>query len=372
MPRGGHTEDECSHGRPRGDAVVIEQGRRTSKWLVRRWANGEILRGFRCKADAEQYAANQRYSVAPARRSKTAELVVLGSGAADALERWNTGAAVVGNDATLGLIDCGRTAPEALRQQGWSLAEVREVFVSHVHGDHVHGLEPLGYQSRFGPEAAAAGEGRRRPRLILPAGVEDELWMGCLRGTMGRTSEGAAGLRTWFDVHTLAEGEEFTLAGTRCRALRVRHTAGKACYGIMVGSRILWTADTLPIRTVIEAAEAETIFHDCQIARSQPVHASLDELVEEYPAEMLQRIWAIGVEDGIPDEAWSKAARHLAGIAYAGQRIPLEPEAGQPAERGRSEGGGDVGHGDGQDRAVAARGGDHQGDRALPVAAGAG
>ena len=225
----------------------------------------------------------------------------------------------MGPGGTLSLIDCGRTAPEALARQGWGLDQVREVFVTHVHGDHVHGLEPLGYRTRFGPGM----EGRPRPGLILPPGVEEELWAQCLQGTMGRTAEGPATLGDWFRVRRLGAGEAFSLGGVPARAVEVRHTPGKRCWGVVLDGRVLWTGDTLPIPEVALAEGIGTVFHDCQIRRRQPVHACLDQLLEAYGAEACRKMWAIGVEDGLGEAGEERAWEALAGIASAGQRVAL-------------------------------------------------
>ncbi len=77
------------------------------------------------------------------------------------------------------MVDFGHLAPMRLEQYNHNLAEITDVLVSHVHSDHTGGLEELAFISRF-----VHG---RKPTLLLPEGLGDQLWEHRLRGGRGST-----------------------------------------------------------------------------------------------------------------------------------------------------------------------------------------
>lgn len=71
------------------------------------------------------------------------EVTILGNGsAAPALGRHQT-AQVVNVSEQRFLIDCGEGVRQNLMRAGVSPMQIRAVFVSHIHGDHIFGLMPL-------------------------------------------------------------------------------------------------------------------------------------------------------------------------------------------------------------------------------------
>ena len=76
------------------------------------------------------------------------ELLILGCGHSESLTLFNTNAAVR-DHGRLFLIDCGWTIKAALQAQGHGFADIDGIFITHVHGDHVFGLERIGYEARF-------------------------------------------------------------------------------------------------------------------------------------------------------------------------------------------------------------------------------
>ena len=79
------------------------------------------------------------------------------------------------------MVDFGFTSPMRLNSLNRSLKEITHVAVSHIHADHVGGLEELAFMSRF--------VFRRRPTLLLPDGLADDLWLTALRGGLEWTAD---------------------------------------------------------------------------------------------------------------------------------------------------------------------------------------
>ena len=104
----------------------------------------------------------------------SAELILLGIGGAFDADRGvaNTGALLVveaEGATTRVLVDCGHTCGLQLDALGLSYADIDAIVLTHTHGDHIDGMETLGYKSLF--------LHRRRVPVFAAADVLERLWM---------------------------------------------------------------------------------------------------------------------------------------------------------------------------------------------------
>ena len=88
------------------------------------------------------------------------ELYALGSGNAFTKKNWQSNFLIRQNNKWL-MIDCGSFAPLALDEEmGLNEADIDAVYVSHIHADHVGGLEALAFCTYFNPNAP-------RPKMFI-------------------------------------------------------------------------------------------------------------------------------------------------------------------------------------------------------------
>jgi ribonuclease BN (tRNA processing enzyme) len=178
---------------------------------------------------------------------------------------------------------------------GEAASAVRTVVLSHLHADHVGGLEELGFLGYF-----ASG---CRPRLFVPDDLLPYLWEHALKAGMGQRLRGRDGvvfeaeLETYFDVRPVRGGEPFRLGSVLVTPFPTRHTPGRPSWGFRLddsatGRGALLTCDS---QLQVENLErfgpgAATLFHDCQLTTNgSHIHASLDELLT-LPTEHQRRI----------------------------------------------------------------------------------
>jgi ribonuclease BN (tRNA processing enzyme) len=238
-------------------------------------------------------------------------LVLLGTGSADSLRYWNTNALVRTAHGNL-LIDCGYTIKHALADVGLTLEAIDAVFITHIHGDHVFGLERLGFESRYGFS--------RRVTLYLEPAIHDVIWGQCLKGSMGYSSCGENRLEDFFDI-ALIENGRFEFGGCGFQTFPTPHTVGKPSFGLTINDRLVFTSDTKLIPELIDTA-ADLIIHDCTLQEGNPVHANLSELLSGYPEHLRRRMLLIH----LGDEAHARREeleRHFLGVARQGQILPL-------------------------------------------------
>lgn len=241
-----------------------------------------------------------------------AVLKMLGVGHSESLAHWNNNAMIEVANRRL-LIDAGYTIKFALRDQGLTLADVHAIFITHVHADHCFGLERLAYECRF--------KYGFKPTLYLPPGVYEELWDQTLKGVLGQVGEGPAELADYFDV-VLLDDKPFQFGGVNIEFFQNQHTPTKPSYGLMINERLLFSGDTRAIPEVLNRYTPEVILHDATLADWNPVHASLQELCENYPENIRRRMYLMSYEDEYEQQR-ERVEQDFAGFATQGQEFEL-------------------------------------------------
>jgi ribonuclease BN (tRNA processing enzyme) len=220
----------------------------------------------------------------------TAEFILLGIGGAfDADEGVaNTGGLLCvedGTSCTRILIDCGHTCGGQLRAVGLGYEDIDAVLLTHTHGDHIDGLETMGYKSLF--------LHKRRVAVYAPAGILDQVWhalapkMDTLQVAADQAIE--ATMPLYFDPKPVApdSGPIEVGGGVTAEFVPVRHVRGMPCYGIILqldtGETIRWSGDCIfqPEGPILgDVQPGDLVFHDCAFypAYDATVHTHLEQL----------------------------------------------------------------------------------------------
>jgi ribonuclease BN (tRNA processing enzyme) len=240
-------------------------------------------------------------------------LRLLGVGNSQAAATLGSAAAVIEhNHQPQLMIDCGMEALSAYVEQYGAYPEA--VFVTHVHMDHVAGLERLFYKVYFDPEM------RGRVRLYVPIGVLPFLHKR-LAEYPGAIAEGGA---NWWDgFHAIPVSDGFWHRGRHYEVFPVRHHQPDTAFGLRLRGSVVWTGDTRPIPEMLAkyANEGEVVAHDCAL-HGNPSHSGIDDLQREYPAQLLSRCLLYHYESNDAREALR--ARGMR-VAEAGAVIDLKP-----------------------------------------------
>lgn len=202
------------------------------------------------------------------------------------------------------MIDCGSDARHSLSTIGYGPGDINGVYVSHLHADHIGGLEWLALVTFFTP-------GVERPALFCNDELVEPLWS-CLRGGLQTMKERVATLDTFFNVRPVREGGVFEFAGTEFSLQRVEHFYNgprlNPSFGIRwktpLGKEVFITTDaTMQMDFLSDVYnEADIIFNDCETAPFKSgVHAHYTELVT-LPDEIREKMWLYHYQDGeLPD-----------------------------------------------------------------------
>lgn len=201
------------------------------------------------------------------------------------------------------LIDCGTDARLALYEMGLGYRDIQDVYVSHLHADHVGGLEWLALTSKYDPSC-------KKPHLHLHHAFVETLWNHTLSGGIGSSKEGTDSLEAYFQVDPVKEdlffwkGIAFRLIPAQHALTGCNHTLSYGLYFEIGGKNILITGDSqfAPDRTKKYYAEADVIFQDCETSQARSgVHAHYTELVTLSP-QIKNKMWLYHYQSGpLPD-----------------------------------------------------------------------
>ena len=280
------------------------------------------------------------------------------------IEAWSTGpSAQPQPDDTL-LIDFGGTGPLALHslksKPGFAYLDcrglinysaIRRIFISHLHGDHIGGLEELAMMNRYhytapvtDPPATPLSNGRMRgfrPHIIGAGEVIDNLWDHSLRGGLGAHCGGAADLQDYFEVvvirpshrggpdhFTMLDRYEFSLFPTD--HIQIHRKYDWPSFGLSIrdargGGSVLYSGDTRfdpeGLGPLMKAAKI--VFHDVLLeVHPQPVHAQINEL-RSLPSEIRRKTVLYHYADIWDCEAFAFVADEFSGFAKPHYRYVL-------------------------------------------------
>jgi ribonuclease BN (tRNA processing enzyme) len=223
------------------------------------------------------------------------EIFHIGVGSAFAKKHNQMNFLIVKGDAHI-LVDCGCTGPMALHNvAGINSVDIETLFVSHLHDDHVNGVENLALSNRY---IGRKFMGKNKLKIITNREFQAAMWDRKLRGGLEYNEELADGkpltFNDYFDIirpkwKATMPREIFQVdhEGINLEIFRTRHFPEQAedwegaflSYGLFIDGRVFHSIDTQfdPELIDLYADRAEIMFHDVQFFPNA-VHAPLEDL----------------------------------------------------------------------------------------------
>lgn len=227
------------------------------------------------------------------------EVIPLGNGNFNASLRFATSFLMLAGGRPI-LIDCpdplfmicSQAAKKSRR--AIDLAAIDDVVLTHLHGDHVNGLESFGFWRKFNQE------GGTRPRVHTSRHAGEGLWkrlepaMGCAL-LPGETVEQHYRLEDYFEMTTFEIGSAFSVGGVEFVTRRTLHPI--PCFGFRAtcaGRTFGYSCDTAFDPAHIEfLAQSDLIFHET----GEGIHTPLADL-EALPEDFRRKLHLVHLDDG--------------------------------------------------------------------------
>jgi ribonuclease BN (tRNA processing enzyme) len=230
-------------------------------------------------------------------KNKEFGLQMLGTGSAFAKRYYNNNALLYGEGSYNLMIDCGATAPLSLHELDIPISSVSGILISHIHGDHVNGLEEIAFQSKY--------IFQKKLDLIGEEDLLLQLWEHSLRGGLEVATEGIQKLEDYFNIILLKKDEPKEIGPFKLELLKTLHIPQKPNYSVFINEDFFYSADC-------QFANGDFLYHafkerdckialqDCQLHDFAPVHASLSQLLTLPPAAQ-DRIYLMHYGDNMND-----------------------------------------------------------------------
>lgn len=223
------------------------------------------------------------------------KITFAGVGAAFTTQDYYQSNAVVesDNDVRKFLIDCGGDARHALRELGITHRDIDAVYISHLHADHIGGMEWLGFCTYFDPDCG-------KPTLYIVNELVEPLWESLKAGM--QSHEGVVlELGDFFNVVPVEINQCFQWQDIQFCPIQTVHVMnGRGIvpsYGLLIeqkgSQKIFFTTDTQFCPRQIEAfyEQSDVVFHDCETYPFKSgVHAHYDDL-KTLPEAQKAKMW---------------------------------------------------------------------------------
>lgn len=186
------------------------------------------------------------------------------------------------------LIDCPHPIRKMLKESGAGIdiGDIEGVALTHLHADHVSGLEGYGYFSFFALN--------RKAKLVVHEAVKARLWDGCLAAGMehlglpGTDRARRCGLDDYYDVVPISEASPAELGPFHIECRRTQHHIPTTAFRVRAGDTTIgYSADTAFDASLIAwLSEADLVIHETNYGPAHTPYAKLAELPPELRAKM--------------------------------------------------------------------------------------
>lgn len=217
------------------------------------------------------------------------------------------------------MLDCGTMAPFGLQAFGVNNGNIAEkidaFYVSHLHADHIGGLEWVAFCTYFKPD-------RIRPKLICVNKIMRPLWRKSLRGGLESIQGKQCTLTDYFECNPIQINEKFFWQNLQFIPVQTVHIMNgmeivpsyglliqefkvdeKTGWKIPIGQKVFITTDTQFCPNQIQSfyEMSDVIIHDCETSPFKSgVHAHSTELVKL--AESTKKKMRLVHYQPLPDE----------------------------------------------------------------------
>ncbi len=209
------------------------------------------------------------------------------------------------------MIDIPDSNYTRIKELGLDYSDIDHIFITHLHADHINGLERFAYYRQFATPVVRPEKTGIKPRLYVPEPLYEGLWDSVKHG-LGVTQQGAKRLEDYFHVHLINvidqnESElqgidgvgEFTIGNVEFRITPSKHVPNMPVYGLFVNDAFYYSADATYNEKAIAfyLKHTKKIFHDMHyFPYPLASHASVGDF-QRYSIEEKEKMYAMHYDD---------------------------------------------------------------------------
>lgn len=223
------------------------------------------------------------------------KLTFLGTGSAFTTQNFQTNILIEANCGKKLLFDAGGDIKFSLAENNLSYSDIDMIYISHLHADHIGGLEYFAFCSFFDDNCNTI-------KLLATSNIIEDLWDSSLKGGLGESGVlDNSCLGDFFDVVGLDPYKPVILCeDTILKPVEAQHVRNMPCYGITLkcdGHNIYITGDGNLPENLIHYIQADIIIQDCETSKFKSgVHAHYSDLLH-LPEEIRKKIYLVHYQD---------------------------------------------------------------------------
>jgi ribonuclease BN (tRNA processing enzyme) len=183
------------------------------------------------------------------------KITFIGCGDAFANELGNNSALIEWENTNL-LIDIPDSNYSRIHQLNLDYSDIQNIFITHLHADHINGLERFAYYRKYATPVVRPNEEIPKPNLFIPETIYFGLWDSVKNG-LGVTVDGIKSLEDYFNVQlikveyhsdSILQGIDdvghFALNGINFSLTPSKHVPNMPVYGLFVEGEFYFSADS--------------------------------------------------------------------------------------------------------------------------------
>ncbi len=191
------------------------------------------------------------------------------------------------------LIDCGSDARHALARLHYSYRDITDVYISHLHADHIGGLEWLAFSTKFDVNC-------KKPNLYISSELVNDLWEKALSAGLSTLQIEQASLSSFFNLHAISKNGIFQWQNISFQTVQTIHAMSGysliSSHGLIFNikqTKIFITTDTqlAPKQLIDFYRTVDIIFQDCELTTpASGLHAHFDQLIT-LDSDIKSKMW---------------------------------------------------------------------------------
>lgn len=193
-------------------------------------------------------------------------------------------------------IDFPATNRASLKKIGKELSFVENVYITHLHEDHINGIQQLAYYHEIVT--------KKKPNLYIHENILNEFW-DTVKSGLSKTTKGIRTLSDYFNVNTIKDNK-FNIGEQEFETVLTNHVPGMFSYGILVKPFFYYSGDANVDFSTLSLVnnEVEKIFHDCHLWDLKiESHASLED-IKNLPVDIKQKMILMHYHDGYSNNSF--------------------------------------------------------------------